>query len=154
MPINCQGSIVFNTDHFINAVRTQQSKILNADFYVADMTKFTVVPGRKISILHYQCLIVFAMMNPQVITCIITQKVLKNNAIRASFKVKMGTSGRSWSVCPIRWPVALAQIRSMLFNETDPIRLSVPWLLLMWLPQQWKWHQSMAHQLQLDDAQW
>jgi hypothetical protein len=60
------------------------------------------------------------MMNPQVTTCIITQKVLKNKAIRASRKVKIGTSGRSLSVCPIRWPVARAQTFSMLFNGIVP----------------------------------
>jgi hypothetical protein len=74
-----------------------------------------VVPINPTQKTHYQCLIVFAMMNPQVTTCIITQKVLKNKANRASRKVKMGTSGRSSSVCPIRWPVALAQTFSRLF---------------------------------------
>ena len=70
----------------------------------------------------FQCLIVFAMMNPQVTTCIITQKVLKNKANRASLKVKMGTSGRSSSVCPIRWPVARAQTFSTLFIIIYTIR--------------------------------
>ena len=56
-----------------------------------------------------------AIIKPQVITCIITQNVLKNKANRASLKVKMGTSGRSLSVCPIKCPVALAHIFSRLF---------------------------------------
>lgn len=58
---------------------------------------------------------VLAIIKQQVITCIITQKVFKNKAIRASLKVKIGTSGRSWSDSPIKCPVALAQIRSKLF---------------------------------------
>ena len=49
---------------------------------------------------------------------IITQNVFKNRAIRASCKVKIGTSGRSSSVEPIRCPVALAQIFSKLFKES------------------------------------
>ena len=50
-----------------------------------------------------------------VATCMMTQKVLRNNAIRASRRVNIGTSGRSSSVLPIKWPVALAQIFSKLF---------------------------------------
>jgi hypothetical protein len=49
---------------------------------------------------------------------IITQNVLKNKAIRASRKVKIGISGRSSSVAPMRCPVALAQIFSKLFKES------------------------------------
>jgi len=37
-------------------------------------------------------------MKQQVITWIITQKVFRNNAIRASRTVRIGTSGRSSSV--------------------------------------------------------
>jgi len=37
-------------------------------------------------------------MKQQVITWIITQNVFKNNAMRASLTVRIGTSGRSSSV--------------------------------------------------------
>ena len=50
-------------------------------------------------------------------TWMMTQKVFKNNAILASRMDKMGTSGRSSSVCPIRWPVARAHMRSKLFIQ-------------------------------------
>ena len=52
-----------------------------------------------------------------VATCMMTQKVLRNNAMRASRRVNIGTSGRSSSVLPIKWPVALAQIFSKLFID-------------------------------------
>ncbi len=45
-----------------------------------------------------------------------TQKVLRNRAIRASRRDRIGTSGLSLSVLPIRCPVARAQIFSRLFN--------------------------------------
>jgi hypothetical protein len=54
-------------------------------------------------------------MKQHVITCMMTQNVFKNNAIRASLKVSIGMSGRSSSVWPIEWPVALAQTFSKLF---------------------------------------
>ena len=53
-------------------------------------------------------------------TCIDTQNVLRNNAILASRNVKIGTSGLSLSELPIKWPVALAQTRSILFNLVNP----------------------------------
>ena len=68
----------------------------------------------------YQCLIVFAMIKKHVTTCIVTQNVLRNNAILASRNVKIGTSGLSLSELPIKWPVALAQTRSILFNLVNP----------------------------------
>ena len=57
-------------------------------------------------------------MNPQVMTCINIQNVLRQSAILASRTVRIGTSGLSSSVCPIKCPVALAQIFSMLFTES------------------------------------
>jgi hypothetical protein len=68
----------------------------------------------------YQCLIVFAIIKKHVTTCIATQNVLRNNAILASRNVKIGTSGLSLSELPIKWPVALAQTRSILFNLASP----------------------------------
>ena len=54
--------------------------------------------------------------------CNATQNVFKNNAIRASVRVKIGTSGRSLSVDPMRCPVARAQIFSNPFTLSFPIR--------------------------------
>jgi hypothetical protein len=45
---------------------------------------------------------VFAMMNKHVTTCIIVQNVLKVNATHASLMVRIGTSGLSSSVLPIK----------------------------------------------------
>jgi len=53
--------------------------------------------------------------------CNATQNVFKNNAIRASVRVKIGTSGRSSSVDPMRCPVARAQIFSSPFTLGFPI---------------------------------
>jgi hypothetical protein len=64
-------------------------------------------------------------MNRQVITCIITQKVFRNNAILASRIVRIGTSGRSSSVDPIKWPVALAHIFSKLFISLVTVPLAI-----------------------------
>jgi hypothetical protein len=60
------------------------------------------------------------MITQHVITCNTTHEVLRNNAIRASRNVNTGTLGRSSSVCPMRCPVALAQIRTSEFKKTDP----------------------------------
>ena len=68
----------------------------------------------------YQCLIVFAIIKKQVTTWMVTQNVLRNSAILASRNVKIGTSGLSLSELPIKWPVALAQTRSILFNLASP----------------------------------
>lgn len=61
-----------------------------------------------------------AIIKQQVMACIITQNVFKNNAILASRMVRIGTSGLSSSVCPIRCPVARAHIRSKEFTQIDP----------------------------------
>ena len=74
----------------------------------------------EIVVIFYQCLITFAIIKQQVITCMLIQDVFKNKAIRASRRVSTGTSGRSWSVSPIKCPVALAQIFSKLFKQTNP----------------------------------
>ena len=68
----------------------------------------------------YQCLMVLAIIKKQVMTWMITQKVFKNKAIRSSRRVRIGTSGLSSSVCPIRCPVARAQMRSNEFTQIDP----------------------------------
>ena len=74
----------------------------------------------EIVVIFYQCLITFAIIKQQVTTCMLIQDVFKNKAIRASRRVSTGTSGRSWSVSPIKCPVALAQIFSKLFKQTNP----------------------------------
>ena len=71
-------------------------------------------------IIIYQCLMVLAIIKQQVTTCIITQNVFKNNAIRASLKERIGTTGLSSSVCPIRCPVARAHMRSKAFTQINP----------------------------------
>ena len=62
-----------------------------------------------------------AIITKQVTVCNATQNDFKNKAIRASLSVSIGISGLSESVCPIRCPVARAQIFSMdLINYTTP----------------------------------
>jgi hypothetical protein len=75
-----------------------------------------VAIGYKRYLSHYQCLMVLAIIKKHVTICIMTQKVLRNKAIRASRRDRIGTSGLSLSVLPIRCPVARAQIFSRLFN--------------------------------------